>query len=261
MSFCASDRPHRVTSRVIPNPKDWADEGLLIPHECVRRMLETAEKMVDSPTWEQNAGKKGDWQMEKFHQWYAEDFYPFIHHHHRVEEDIYFPWVASKAGPAPETITNDHEALFRDMDAIKELRELRALRSAVHQLVFDMNEHLDAEERWLPEVLRTYFTQEEEAEIVATKIMPSVGLDVHAKINPLAIDAMIEWKGLQGTRAFWYKALPFPIRILHNWFWYPAHKARQANCVEPIISGKKPVQGCFSAALRRVVGNFTKAKA
>ena len=52
----ASSRP--IYSTVIPDPKDWADAGFLVPHEAIRTMLvgmrkasTTADNMASFAAW------------------------------------------------------------------------------------------------------------------------------------------------------------------------------------------------------------------
>ena len=40
--------PRVIRSKVITDPKDWADEGILIPHEAIRLTLARMVKSIDS---------------------------------------------------------------------------------------------------------------------------------------------------------------------------------------------------------------------
>lgn len=43
--------------------------------------------------------------MEYFHKWYDNYFYNFVHH--QIEEEIYFPFLKTKA-IMPDKVVNDH---------------------------------------------------------------------------------------------------------------------------------------------------------
>ena len=53
--------------------------------------------------WETDAEAK----MKVFHKWYDDVFYKTIHHHHKLEEDLYFPWIETKV-KVPKKLAADH---------------------------------------------------------------------------------------------------------------------------------------------------------
>lgn len=87
-----------VTSEVYSEddpPRDWADIGLLVPHEAIRREMAAMENSVASLPAE--LSKASSWKGLYFSQWYVDYFYQSVHNHHDNEEEIYFPWIATKA--------------------------------------------------------------------------------------------------------------------------------------------------------------------
>ena len=55
-----------ITSIVITNPKDWADESILLPHELIRNAILRMETVLSL----ENFGENLNWKMEYFHKWY-----------------------------------------------------------------------------------------------------------------------------------------------------------------------------------------------
>jgi iron-sulfur cluster repair protein YtfE (RIC family) len=86
--------------------------------------------------------------------WLARGFEPLartLHHHHHAEEAMLFPFVAERAGVAPDRLVDDHRALTRAIEVVEESlsrhgREeppLPAIEALEHMLIT----HLDREER------------------------------------------------------------------------------------------------------------------
>lgn len=94
--------PAKLTSRafsVSNPPTDWCDVALLIPHETIRHemngMLAAVQGMTDEG--KSSRGAPDAWRLMYFAEWYLDYFCPFIHEHHDNEEEIYFPWIATRA--------------------------------------------------------------------------------------------------------------------------------------------------------------------
>ncbi|KAL7524257.1 hypothetical protein ACHAXR_001858, partial [Thalassiosira sp. AJA248-18] len=158
-------------------PKDWADMGLLIPHEAIRRqmsmMVQSANAMPDSPA------NNELWKATLFAKWYCDYFFVAVEEHHDAEEKIYFPWIKSKAEYPEKEFSKGHHDLMAAMRDMKEActticqkggkecnKEIALLKNMVPIFEKDMCAHLKEEEETIPGLLRDNFTREEEGAIV-----------------------------------------------------------------------------------------------
>jgi len=114
--------PDKLTSSVYgPDnpPKDWADVSFLVPHEGFRRevaaMLKSIDKLASGDDFQ-------PWQAVYFCEWYVDNFVPGVYDHHDNEEEIYFPWVATRA-KLPEKLSKGHEELVMYMNEIRDMCE------------------------------------------------------------------------------------------------------------------------------------------
>ena len=148
--------------------------------------------------------------MEYFHKWYDNYFYNFVHH--QIEEEIYFPFLKTKA-IMPDKVVNDHTSLIKLLDEINE---------KVQELKNNMFEHLAEEEQIVPTILRENFTQNEEKEIVG-KIIQSLGLSGNKMTLPWIIDSMKLWCS-QDKIDDLYNSLPIFIKLLYNCNWITDYK-------------------------------------
>ena len=94
-------------------PKDWCDVAFLVPHEALRHEMRAMIVSVNSLQDDCD-----QWKVNFFARWYIEFFSPLIHDHHENEEEIYFPWVATR-GKMPDKLAKDHVALVELLDGIK----------------------------------------------------------------------------------------------------------------------------------------------
>ena len=195
-----------ITSTVITEPKDWADEGILIPHELIRRGLNTLVELLqlDYPN------------VYLILKWYNNFLYEFIYHHHCIEETIYFPYI-NKRATLPEKLSKDHKELTELLNSIGTTIDINLLRERVNKLKTDMFEHLAEEERCIPTALRNNFTKEED-DVVIGETMKSLGMKDLRLLLPWVIDVMNDWMGKEKTRKF-YKSLPLIIRIFYRINW------------------------------------------
>jgi len=196
-----------VTSEVYSEdspPRDWADIGLLIPHEAIRREMTGMERSVDAMP--ESLDATSAWKGKYFARWYIEYFYQSVHDHHDNEEELYFPWIATKAD-LPEKLTQSHVELVEAMDVIKGhcetilkkdddgydcASEIAGLKKSVPDFVSNMRAHLKEEEEVVPTLLRTHFTHQEEEEVVQ-KILQKGGMDEVRAFLPSILLAMKEW--------------------------------------------------------------------
>ncbi|CAE8612878.1 unnamed protein product [Polarella glacialis] len=226
-----------TTSRVLPRPVGWQEEGILLPHEGIRFLmgeLSEAVRVMDA---------KAAWKWENLATWYQDYFYDVVHHHHNSEELIYFPWLQTK-GTIPAKISADHPELMRAMDELRDMlasgalkpagerAELLAkLRERVAAFVEDMHQHLAEEEEVIPKLLREGgFTQEEEGACVG-QIIESLGLDGNKKSLPVMLHGFKLWAGEERAEAFVAEHLPPPIRLLYQNFWSADFQQRHLGLV------------------------------
>lgn len=198
--------PSKLTSEVFSTenpPLDWADAGLLIPHEAIRRqmtmMVQSVNAMADSPE------DKEAWKLTLFSKWYIEYLYESVHEHHDAEEKIYFPWMITKTTIPEKEFGKSHEELMSAMAEIKQCcaeiikkggkgcsAQVATLKEKVPKFDVDMRAHLKEEEETVPALLRENFTQEEEGQIVE-QILQAGGLGLAKKFLPAVLLAAQEW--------------------------------------------------------------------
>ena len=226
-----------ITSIVISNPQDWADESILLPHELIRNAIIRMETVL----YTENFGDYSDWKMQYFHKWYKNYFYNFVHHHHKIEEDIYFPFLKTKAN-IPEKVVTDHTELLKLLDEIKETQNLGILRDKIQNLKNKMFEHLAEEEQFVPTILRENFTQSEEKEMI-DQIIQSLGLSGNKMALPWIIDSMKLWSNKKKVDDL-YNSLPIFIKILYNCNWLSDYKKNNIGLLQAILDNK-PIKKCI----------------
>ena len=130
---------------------------------------------------------------------------PSVEEHHDAEEEIYFPWIKSKAGYPEKEFGISHESLSTEMEGMKEaceaicqrrgrdcVGEIALLKGRVPPFVSNMRAHLREEEETIPVLLRENFTREEEGEILG-RIGQAGGLTLARKFLPAILLATREW--------------------------------------------------------------------
>ena len=131
--------------------------------------------------------------------------YPSVEEHHDAEEEVYFPWIKSKAEYPEKEFSISHEILSAKMESMKVaceaicqrrgrdcVVEIATLKGSVPAFVSNMRAHLREEEETIPVLLRDNFTREEEGEIVG-RIAQAGGLTLTQKFLPAILLAMREW--------------------------------------------------------------------
>lgn len=231
---------------------DYADEAFLVPHEGIRiMMLKMSEALNTLPAEDCPQWKIGLW-FEIYDDW----FYTFVHHHHSIEENTFFPWIAERATKEEieefsSKVDADHEDLLKTMDELKEMsastkkgaiekKEISCseLQTKWNQFVKEMTGHLNEEEEKVPPILRKYFTAEEVA-AMEQKIIQGLGLGGNKYALPEIIHAMEDyWKGPAKAEQF-RQNLPLPIRLLFDWIWKPAYETYFLGKLEVILGDKE----------------------
>jgi len=242
----------KVTSRILPNgATSWADIGILIPHEPIRRDLLRMQSVTDAKVFRPVTATK----VKQFFTWYEEHFYYVVHHHHDIEEKIYFPWMKTKAKLPPE-FDDDHKALLAMMDDIRNMHgkfteelkrgegaadALNALTDKLHEavcaLVQYMLKHLDLEENIIPKALVEHFSQAEEKAVIQ-RILRANGFKGNAMLLPWILDAMQYWATPEQLTQF-RNGIPFPIRLLNKWSWAGKFKRRSTDVLEALLKPAK----------------------
>lgn len=231
-------------------PMDWADMGLLIPHEAIRRqltmMVQSVNALPDSPADNEL------WKATLFAKWYCEFFFVSIHEHHDAEEKIYFPFIKTKTEYPEKEFSKDHKSLMVAMDEMLKAcetickkggkgceKEIALMKEKAVSFVKDMNAHLKEEEETIPSLLRDNFTQEEEGAIVE-KIIQAGGLPMTKKFLPAVLVAMQEWATPEFYDNF-KKSIPPPILHLVSKYYIPDFENVTVAMRDAPTMEKKPV--------------------
>jgi hemerythrin-like domain-containing protein len=256
--------PENITSEVYgPQnlPKDWADVSLLIPHECIRREMQHMLASIDKLCELSSKGESivQPWKTLYFCEWFVDILEPFVHKHHKAEEDIYFPWLKTKAEIPGKKFSKDHGELIDLLNATSSIcvkvinkkglgcwSEIEALQPKMHKLAEEMSTHMMEEERDIPPLARENFTEADEKK-VTEKILRKAGLGEMRCMFPSILSAVNEW----GTPAYAEKLkqqVPPPLLYVANNYYVPDHETyikpkRDAPLLEtkPHLSRK----GCF----------------
>jgi len=238
-------------------PKDWADVSFLIPHEAIRREMHAMVKSVEALN-PSGYSESEAWRVLYFSEWYVDTFMVMVHEHHDAEEEIYFPWVATKAAP-PDKLTKDHTSLVAMMDEIKEVceaiigkkgtgcsDEIAKLKDLVPAFVRDMSAHLKEEEGGVTPLIREHFTMEEEHATVE-KILQKGGLTLARNFLPSIVCAMKEWAS-PGFNEEFKGSTPPPILHLLEKYYMPDYLSQVVPCRDAPTLDEKPTLskvGCF----------------
>lgn len=184
---------------------DWADAGLLIPHEAIRRQMKMMVQSVNAMPDDSPDDKDEAWKITLFSQWFIDYFYDSVHEHHDAEENIYFPWMKTKTTIPEKEFSGSHVELMSAMDNIKKICAqilskqgkgcgalVAELKKDVPKFDADMRAHLKEEEETVPELLRNNFTHEEEG-VIVEQILQAGGLALAKKFLPAVLLAAQEW--------------------------------------------------------------------
>lgn len=173
----------KLSSTVITEVRDWCVNGMLIPHEALRVMINPMTNMkIDSQE-----------KFEMFKTWYCSVFYEIVVHHHHIEEEIYFPWIAKKVAFGDDRATSQHVELIEMMNNIKTKcgnNDMDGLSDMITKFARFMNEHLNEEEQMVPDMLRKSGYTPEEEQVVIGEIVKSLGPQGNALFLPIITHAM-----------------------------------------------------------------------
>lgn len=152
-----------------------------------------------------------------FKAWYCNVFYEVVLHHHDAEEDIYFPWIAEKVAFENNRTTLQHDELKKLMEEIKskcDKNEMDGLGDLLTKLAKLMKDHLDEEERMVPDMLRkTGYTAQQEQAVIG-KIVEGLGPQGNALFLPIITHAMDLAGGYGPTmnKTIFMSVLPPPVQ-------------------------------------------------
>eukprot|EP00184_Porphyridium_aerugineum_P005367 CAMPEP_0184705564 /NCGR_PEP_ID=MMETSP0313-20130426/34784_1 /TAXON_ID=2792 /ORGANISM="Porphyridium aerugineum, Strain SAG 1380-2" /LENGTH=158 /DNA_ID=CAMNT_0027166939 /DNA_START=6 /DNA_END=479 /DNA_ORIENTATION=+ len=141
-----------------PSKMTWQDAGMLVPHEPLRRMM-LGMKLAKVDTID---------KAKKFRKWYKL-FMGLLHHHHDMEEQVFFPAFEAKGVKMPQIFYDDHKELLVMLDKVKtlsvqcckDISHAKALKVAVDDLISHVLPHLEQEEDLFNGMLRDHMTREE----------------------------------------------------------------------------------------------------
>jgi hemerythrin-like domain-containing protein len=231
------------TSKVIAEPKDWCDGGILVPHEAIRwwnsellKVLAAYDPVNEPETF---------WKTKILFDFLENYYYVCIHHHHDAEEKIYTPGIEKKLGkPMTGDIKSEHQDLLARLDKLLTFRDaiegeapaaasaLKDFKEFVRSLVDSMEEHLAYEEEDYPKALRAAMSQKEE-EALVDEIIQGLGLEGNKKFLPPIVYAMCMWKGVEEAMA-WVDNLPPPIQMLFKRCWVNVFYENQLRVLEAL---------------------------
>jgi len=242
------NRAGTITSRVLKDPKHWYEEGYLIPHEPLRLGLRNARDAL------QSGGLDAGWKVDIFFTWF-DYFSTLIHHHHDIEEKIFFPWIGTRA-TVPAKHTKGHQEL---MTALTHLNSFRPKLTTEYakadaesaaplaaeftnewcKFLTDMEDHLAQEEEDIPPLMLQHFT-EAENDATVQQILQQLGFEGNARELPWVLDAMNQWKGPTETEKWFEDRVPFPVRVLYHTIWKDSFEETYINPLAVIQLKQKP---------------------
>jgi len=238
------DWPAKVgpTSKVIKDPQNWRDEGILVPHEAIRWWNQNILDILQ--TFDPIGQPTTKWKTKVFFDWYDNYYFVCIHHHHDAEENIYNPGIEAKLGrPVDGNIKSDHDILLTRLDQVKTYRArieggnaaaLKEFKEFMKGLIEFMNSHLEEEERNYPTALKeSGLTPEEEGAIVG-QIIQGLGLDGNKKFLPPIAYCMSMWKGVDGMNEWLSTKVPPPIQLMFHKCWISDFYENQLRVLEAL---------------------------
>jgi len=248
------------SSEVINDVTNWADAGILIPHEMIRWYHAQIRHVFEKFKPHESGN---EWMIDAFFGWLEKYYVPNIHHHHDAEEKIYFP--AIKAAQEAKGLTykgafvnTQHVDLVKSLEGIAPFRQkvtdggpvaVDEFQRYMNDYMADMDQHLKQEEEFTPEALRSCMTEEEEAKVVQ-KILKSLSLNDHKGMLPAIIYAMCKWGGVREVSKMMAN-LPPPVKVLFKHWFDIDFYYNQLAVLKGLAQGVQPVvrPGCCCVVL------------
>ena len=230
--------------------EEWSNRSMMIAHEPIRSGLHTLIEITKERYYDSEDVKILKKKIDLLFKWYNEHFLYFVHHHHAIEEHVYFPWVASVTEKIPEKLSHDHGELISMLQNIKNARisfdandgrldvdnfkkNLKALHALCEVLHDNMIEHMNEEEHIVPALLRQYEVAEKDEKIVVDKIVKNLGLSANKIMLPWICDVMEQWGGPQKVKEFMNR-IPIAIRCIKWLSWDSHYRKNNKNIIQKI---------------------------
>eukprot|EP00741_Cyanophora_paradoxa_P017012 tig00020951_g16431.t1 len=223
-----------ITSEVFPDPVEWWQRSLLIPHELLRCGMMDMERVL-SPKYFPGTPQQ-DFKVKNFFKWYNEFFFAFTHLHHDP--------------PPPPPPFNEPDAEEEIMIPVcaRPLLARRAahsssdspLRAIVADFVQRMKGHLREEEEIISPLLRDHFSEKEEAAMVErASIIGHMPMSFRGEALAWVARVARQWMLPSELEAF-MGALPPPVRFLLKNSWASKHVRNNINLLESITQDVPP---------------------
>jgi len=175
--------------------QDWPfpieDDGLFKIHDALRMDMDDIKAIAERLSL---ASTVHSWENLAFTNVWTH-FEKWVHEHHETEENIFFPWIATRI-ELPERLASDHVAL---MDMLLECARLveghkyKEFSSAFTTFKTEMELHFVEEEKVIMPQLRDNFTRAEQ-KLVDAEIAKNLKLlDIGHLLRPLDKKAQIKW--------------------------------------------------------------------
>jgi len=237
---------------VMAKNKNWPYpahlDGWYLIHVAIRVDMENIKTAVGQTLAQLKDSKPlSAWQVRYWQKYFA-NFYDIVHMHHENEEEIMFPFIATKV-QLPPKMSADHQTLTATLvkcrALVQGLREggaladdtatFQQLKDSFESLMTLMAEHLDEEEEVGLPLLRKHFTMHEfkptEKKIVARVTPHEVGYVMHAMADDAARRSwMTDVAGMPG---FVQSLIMMP--ALHKWTreWQPMIESLKTGIYQP----------------------------
>jgi len=189
------------------------------------------------------------WQGVAFFKWYKPFYHDIVEHHHRVEEEIYFPWIKSKLGvdmPALKDSTHYDvkQALAKTKHAaervlvLNDVDNVDKLREAALSLTIIVKMHMAEVEKLFAQLLPKHFTSEEQKEKF-DKILDDRGLYGNKVFLPVVLQAIDKWGGAKLKQRF-KASLPLAYRTMLDLGWQDHMQIHNWKMIQALREPSKP---------------------
>jgi hypothetical protein len=238
----------------------------MVPHSAVRLGLFRFEQGI--------AGVQEDpsvLKLQALEQWYSVFFYPFVHHHHDIEEQDFFPFLDAQM-PAGVTLRPDHKHehvdLMKAMDDFKKelanlvrlckkdptsddlSSELRNLASRVRSFNDNMRGHLDGEERHICPLMTQYMTEKQISD-KEQEIVQGVGLGAAKLMLPWILESMYAFDESADKKNYqmFLNNIPPPLRLFLWASWQGFYDKNNKGVIEALARGAVPADKACGACV------------
>lgn len=175
--------------------QEWAfpieEDGLFRIHDALRMDMNDIQAIAERLSLESMAQP---WEKQALVQVWSR-FENWVHDHHTIEEDIFFPWLATRI-ELPERLASDHVALMDMLLECSRLVKAHGYKDFLHAFKTfksDMEIHFEEEEKAIMSQMRNHFTRAEQ-KVVDDKIAKRSKLsDIGHLLRPLDRKAQIKW--------------------------------------------------------------------